>query len=99
YRSCPAADQNPAAGQVKPSAASASPTMRMFVGDPGMAGGLTPSVTTSKSDALSEENAGLSTSLFHRVSYVPLMYMSDPLSATISPYFCIARKIFCTSGE
>ena len=23
------------------------------------------------------------------------MYMSEPLSATISPYFFIARKIFC----
>ena len=27
------------------------------------------------------------------------MYMSEPLSATISPYFCIARKIFCTFGS
>jgi hypothetical protein len=41
---------------------------------------------------------GFSTSLFQRVSHVPLTYRSDPLSATIRPYRCIARKIFCTSG-
>ena len=44
--------------------------------------------TTSPTDAaplVSALNAGLSTLLFHRVSNVPLMYMSDPLSATMSP--------------
>ena len=38
-------------------------------------------------------------SLFQRVSNVPVMYMSLPLSATMSPYFCIARKIFCAFGS
>ena len=44
-----------------------------------------PSWTTSKSSAVSALNAGFSTSLFHRASIVPLMYMSEPLSATIRP--------------
>ena len=38
-------------------------------------------------------------SLFQRVSNVPVMYISLPLSATMSPYFCIARKIFCMFGS
>ena len=37
--------------------------------------------------------------LFQRVSKVPVMYMSEPLSATISPYFCIARKILLHVGD
>jgi hypothetical protein len=36
--------------------------------------------------------------LFHRGSNAPLMNMSEPLSATINPYRCIARKIFCSAG-
>src|SRR5262249_7061744 len=44
-----------------------------------------PSLTTSKSEALSVPDAGVRVSLFQRVSKVPLMYMSEPLSATISP--------------
>ncbi len=54
---------------------------------------------TSKSLALNSENAGFRMSLFQRVSKVPLMYMSVPLSATIAPYFCIARKILRTFGS
>ena len=44
-----------------------------------------PSSTTSKSLAVSAANAGFSTLLFHRASIVPVMYMSDPLSATMRP--------------
>jgi hypothetical protein len=54
----------------------------------------TPSWTTSKSPAFRLANAGFKTLLFQFVSKVPLIYMSEPLSATISPYFCMARKIF-----
>src|SRR5262245_33944720 len=61
--------------------------------DAGPVGGFHPSCTTSKSLADRSANAGLSTSLFQRVSKVPVTYMSLPLSATIRPYFCIARKI------
>src|SRR6188474_541896 len=62
-------------------------------------GGFHPSCTTSKSLAFSVANAGFSTSLFQRVSNVPEMYMSEPLSATINPYFCIARKILRELGS
>src|SRR5262249_19804700 len=44
-----------------------------------------PSCTTSKSLAMSAENAGLRIELFQRASIVPVMYMSEPLSATIKP--------------
>ena len=47
--------------------------------------GCQPSCTTSKSLAVRPPNAGFSTPLFQRVSNVPLMYMSEPLSATIRP--------------
>ena len=40
-----------------------------------------PSCTTLKSSAVSALKAGFSTSLFHRWSIVPLMYMSELLSA------------------
>src|SRR5262249_11051930 len=76
----------------------AQPMRRRLVGAVGTAVARKPSFTTSKSEAFSDPKAGFSTSLFQRVSYVPLMYMSDPLSATISPYRCIARKIRWTSG-
>ena len=46
--------------------------------------------------ASASANAGFRMSLFQRVSKVPVMYMSEPLSATMRPYRCIARKIFCT---
>ena len=65
----------------------------------GAVAGFQPSSTTSKSLALKSANAGFRMSLFHRVSKVPVMYMSEPLSATISPYFCIARKIFRMLGS
>ena len=48
---------------------------------------------------MSVANAGLRMSLFQRVSKVPVMYMSEPLSATMSPCFCIARKILRTFGS
>jgi len=59
----------------------------------GEAGGFQPSWITSKSLALSRLKAGLSVSLSQRVSNVPEMYMSLPLSAMIRPYFCIVRKM------
>src|SRR5436190_1561540 len=65
----------------------------------GPVGGFHPSCTTSKSLAVSVENAGLRMSLFQRVSKVPVIYMSEPLSATMRPYFCMARKIFCAFGS
>jgi MerR family transcriptional regulator/heat shock protein HspR len=61
-----------------------SDTMRTLVGGFGPVG-CQPRVITSKSLAVSAPNAGLRMLLSHRVSKVPLMYMSDPLSATISP--------------
>src|SRR5438552_2269104 len=61
--------------------------------------GCQPRCTTSKSLACSMPNALLSASMFQRLSYEPLMYISEPLSATINPYFMKARKIFCTSAE
>ncbi len=61
-----------------------SETMRTLVGGFGPVG-CQPRVTTSKSVAVSAPNAGFRMLLSHRVSNVPLMYMSDPLSATISP--------------
>ena len=64
----------------------------------GASGGCQPSWTTSKSFAVNASKAGLSTSLSQRSSQVPLMYMSEPLSATIRPYRFIARKIFWISG-
>src|SRR4030095_5209896 len=62
----------------------ASDTMRTLVGGFGPVG-CQPRVTTSKSVAVSPPNAGFRMLLSHRVSNVPLMYMSDPLSATINP--------------
>ena len=62
------------------------------------AGGLYPSVITSKSLAERPANAGFRTSLFQRVSWVPVMYMSEPLSATRRPYFFMARKTFWASA-
>src|SRR6185369_8554272 len=59
----------------------------------GPVGGFQPRSITSKSLADSSENAGLRMSLFQRVSNVPVTYMSVPLSATIRPYFCMARTI------
>src|SRR5262245_17454005 len=50
-----------------------------------MGPGVQPSVTTSKSLAVSAAKAGLRTSLFQRTSKVPPMYMSEPLSATMRP--------------
>ena len=61
--------------------------------------GFQPSWITSKSLAVSAANAGFSALLFQRTSKVPEMYMSLPLSATISPYFCIARKILRRFGS
>src|SRR5262245_55247060 len=60
--------------------------------------GFQPSWTTSKSPAVRAAKAGLRMSLFQRVSKVPPMYMSEPLSATMRPCVFMARKIFCTSG-
>src|SRR5262245_27338989 len=62
-------------------------SQRMILRLVGAAGtlGFQPSCTTSKSSAVSAENAGFKTPLFHRASIVPLMYMSDPLSATMRP--------------
>ena len=51
----------------------------------GSAPGCQPSWTTSKSLAVRAPNAGLRMSLSQRVSKVPPMYMSEPLSATMSP--------------
>jgi hypothetical protein len=65
----------------------------------GAEAGFQPSWTTSKSLAVSSRNAGFRMPLSQRLSNVPLTYMSDPLSATMSPYFCIARKIFRTLGS
>ena len=65
----------------------------------GAATGFHPSWITSKSPAVSAANAGFRMSLFQRVSNVPVMYRSEPLSATMSPYFCIARKILRTFGS
>ena len=59
--------------------------MRRFVGGEEERDPRPSERTTSKSSAVSPRNAGFSTSLFHRASIVPVMYMSDPLSATISP--------------
>ena len=53
--------------------------------DTGSAPGCQPSWTTSKSLAVRAPNAGLRMSLSQRVSKVPPMYMSEPLSATMSP--------------
>src|SRR5262245_25830020 len=47
--------------------------------------GFHPSWITSKSLAVSAPNAGFRMSLSHRVSNIPVMYMSVPLSATIRP--------------
>ena len=44
-----------------------------------------PSWMNSKSLALIARKAGFNWPLFHRVSNAPLMYMSEPVSATISP--------------
>src|SRR5258707_148875 len=44
-----------------------------------VAAGCQPSWMTSKSLAVSVANAGFSIELFHRVSNVPVMYMSEPL--------------------
>ena len=44
-----------------------------------------PSCTTSKSSAVRPWKAGFRTPLSQRGSIVPLTYMSDPLSATMSP--------------
>lgn len=57
-----------------------------------------PRAMTSKSLAERPANAGFRTSLFQRVSKVPVMYMSEPLSATRRPYFFMARKIFWASA-
>jgi hypothetical protein len=47
---------------------------------------LTPSeLHNFESPAVRLRNAGLSSSLFQRLSMAPLMYMSEPLSATIRP--------------
>ena len=60
--------------------------IRTFVGALGTTSdGFHPSCTTSKSSAVRLLKAGFSTPLSHRASIVPLMYMSVPLSATISP--------------
>src|SRR5205807_3240747 len=71
--------------------------IRRFSGGAGALGWY-PSLMTSKSLAVNDWNAGFNTSLFQRMSYVPLTYRSDPLSATMSPYRCMARKIFWISG-
>ena len=47
--------------------------------------GCQPRWMTSKSLAVSNANAGFTMSLCHRVSKVPVIYMSLPLSATMSP--------------
>src|SRR5215467_3512714 len=47
--------------------------------------GCQPSWMTSKSLAVNNANAGFKMSLFHRVSKVPVIYMSLPLSATMRP--------------
>src|SRR5262252_3145767 len=47
--------------------------------------GCQPRSMTSKSLAVSNANAGFTRSLFHRISNVPVIYMSLPLSATRSP--------------
>ncbi len=47
--------------------------------------GCQPSWMTSKSLAVNNAKAGCKMSLSHRVSNVPVMYMSLPLSATMSP--------------
>src|SRR5215831_2038493 len=47
--------------------------------------GCQPSWMTSKSLVVSNANAGFTMSLFHRVSKVPVIYMSLPLSATMRP--------------
>src|SRR5215475_1278997 len=47
--------------------------------------GCQPSWMTSKSLAVNNANAGFKMSLFHRVSNVPVIYMSLPLSATMRP--------------
>src|SRR5205823_6612414 len=52
-----------------------------------------PSWITSKSLAVRLRKAGFSSSLFQRESIAPLMYMSQPLSATIRPCLSIARNI------
>ena len=62
-------------------------------GSVGAPEGCQPSCTTSKSETFRLPNAGFRTSLSQRVSYVPWTYMSEPLSATMSPYVFIAWKI------
>ncbi len=54
---------------------------------------------TSKSLAVRFLKAGFKMSLFQRMSCVPVTYMSEPLSATMRPYLCIARKSFCILGS
>src|SRR5215831_822669 len=57
-----------------------------------------PSCTTSKSEPFTRDKVANSLS-FQRGSGAPLIYQFDPLSATISPYFFMARRITCIAGE
>ena len=53
--------------------------------------------TTSKFEPLIVFNAFNSSSL-QRGSGAPLMYQFEPLSASIKPYFFMARRITCIAG-